>query len=84
MRLLNALCFTLLLALSFPACSHFTASGRMDRAYYKQMKKVRVAKERRRARLAKDIAKMPKPNDTPEMPVTTTTVEDPAAVPSQE
>ena len=86
MRLPKAVCFALLLAfsVSVPACSHFTASGRMDRAYHKQIKKVRVAKERRRARMAKDIAKMPKPNDTPEMPVTTTTVEDPAAVPSQE
>ena len=87
MSRLKALCFVLLLAMSvsLPACSHFTASGRMDRAYYKHMKKIRVARERRRARMAKEIAKMPKPNATPEMPLmTTTTMEGPAAVPSQE
>jgi hypothetical protein len=83
---MKALCFALLLVLSLsvPACSTFTASGRMDHAYKKHMKKIRVAKERRRKRMARDIAKIPKPNATPEMPVMTTTVEGPQAFPSQD
>lgn len=86
MRRLQALCFTLLLALSasLPACSHFTASGRMDRAYNKHMKKIRVAKERRRERMAREIAKMPKATDTPQIPLTTATEEGPQAMPRQE
>ena len=41
----------LLGALLMPACSHFTESGRLDRAYAKHMKEVkqmRVAREQRR------------------------------------
>ena len=42
----------LLGALLMPACSHFTESGRLDRAYAKHMKEVkqmRVAREQRQA-----------------------------------
>ena len=55
----------LLFALLLPACSHFTESGRLDRAYYKHMKDVRVAHEQRRARLMRDLARMPSPTTPP-------------------
>jgi hypothetical protein len=61
----------LLLALITSACSHFTASGRLDRAYAKQMKQVkqmRFARAQQRAHLFREAAKLPPP--PPESPVT--------------
>ena len=40
------------MGLSLPGCSRFTASGRMDRAYYKQLAQAKKEKEKRRKRLA--------------------------------
>ncbi len=61
---MRPLCLALLLALCLPGCSRFTASGRMDRAYYKQLKQVKVAREKRRKNLiAHQRAQMPKPDD---------------------
>ena len=34
-----------------PGCSRFTKSGRMDRAYYKQLKQVKKEREKRRKQL---------------------------------
>ena len=48
---MKPLCFALLLALTLPGCSRFTASGRMDRAYYKQLKQVKKDREKRRKSL---------------------------------
>ena len=48
---MKPLCFALLLALSLPGCSRFTASGRMDRAYYKQLQQVKKDHEKRRKNL---------------------------------
>jgi hypothetical protein len=48
---MKPLCFALLLALSIPGCSRFTASGRMDRAYYKQLKQVKKDREKHRKNL---------------------------------
>ena len=43
----------------------FTKSGRMDRAYYKQMKQVRVARVKQRKRVIQKQTKMPSPNTLP-------------------
>jgi len=48
---MKSLCLVLLVAFAMPACSRFTSSGRMDRAYYKQLKEVKVAREKRRKQL---------------------------------
>ena len=60
----------LLFALITPACSHFTESGRLDRAYAKHMKQVnqvRLAREQRRAHSFREAAKPPPP--PPESPL---------------
>jgi hypothetical protein len=60
------LCLILLLGLSMPSCSRFTKSGRMDRAYYKQLKQVKTAKEKRRKELIKhQRAEMPSLRNSP-------------------
>jgi hypothetical protein len=57
---MKALCLVLLLGLSTPGCSMFTKSGRMDRAYYKQLKQVKAAREKRREQLIRrQRAEMP-------------------------
>ena len=43
----------------------FTKSGRMDRAYYKQLKQVRVAREKQRKRTIQKQAKIPKQDTLP-------------------
>ena len=61
----------LLGALLMPACSHFTESGRMDRAYAKHVKEVkqmRVAREQRQAQAFRESARVPPP--PPESPLT--------------
>ena len=61
----------LLLALLLPACSHFTESGRLDRAYAKHMKQVkqmRLARQQQRAQAFREAAKPPPA--PPESPVT--------------
>ena len=82
---MKSLSLVLLLALcSAPACSHFTARGRMDRAYARQMKHVRVARERRMSRMRHELAKMPKPQQMPlsEPQISTQTSEGPQSVTS--
>lgn len=63
---MKSLCLVLLLALSTPACSRFTQSGR-DRAYYnRQLKQVKVAREKRRKKLiTHQRAEMPSLRSTP-------------------
>lgn len=61
----RSLCLVLLLGLSVPGCSRFTKSGRMDRAYYKQLKQVKVAREKRRKQMIKQRAEMPSLRNTP-------------------
>jgi hypothetical protein len=48
---MRTLCLALLLALSLPGCSRFGSSGRMDRAYYKQLNQANKARETRRKNL---------------------------------
>jgi hypothetical protein len=43
----------------------FTKSGRMDHAYYKQLKQVKVAREKRRKQTIQKQAKIPKENTLP-------------------
>ena len=62
---MKSLCVVLLLGLCMPGCSMFTKSGRMDRAYYKQLKQVRVAREKQRKRVIQKQAKIPKQNTLP-------------------
>ena len=69
---MRLLCFVLFLSLSMPGCSMFTKSGRMDRAYYKQLKQVKVAREKRRKQMMiKQRATMPSMRTTPPMPMNT-------------
>ena len=63
---MKPLCLVILLALSVPGCSRFTKAGRMDRAYYKQLKQVKVAREKRRKNLIRQqSAKVPSPDAPP-------------------
>ncbi len=62
---MKSLCVVLLLALCMPGCSRFTKSGRMDRAYYKQLKQVKVARAKRRKETIQKQAKIPKENTLP-------------------
>ena len=62
---MKSLCLVLLLGLSVPGCSMFTKSGRMDRAYYKQLKQVGVAREKQRKRRIQKQAKVPSPITLP-------------------
>jgi hypothetical protein len=70
---MKSLCLVLLVAMSVPGCSRFTKTGRMDRAYYKQMKQVKVAREKHRKMLVEhQRAQMPPPqNSPPSLPQTT-------------
>ena len=63
---MKSLCVVLLLAMSAPGCSRFTKTGRMDRAYYKQMKQVQVAREKRRKKMIEQQrAAMPSSRNSP-------------------
>lgn len=62
---MKSLCVVLLLGLCMPGCSMFTKSGRMDRAYYKQLKHVKAEREKRRKQTIKKQAKIPKENTLP-------------------
>jgi hypothetical protein len=66
---MKSLCLVLLLGLSMPGCSRFTKSGRMDRAYYKQIKQAKVARERR-SKLIQKRAEMPSLRSPPPLPLT--------------
>jgi hypothetical protein len=63
---MKSLCLILLLAVSVPGCSRFTKSGRMDRAYYKQLKQAKIAREKRRKNLIQhQRAEMPSLRNSP-------------------
>ena len=63
---MRLLCLVLLLGLSMPGCSRFTKSGRMDRAYYKQLKQVKKEREKRRKQLiSRQRAAEPSLRNTP-------------------
>jgi len=76
---MKPLCVALLLALSLPGCSRFTASGRMDRAYYKHLKQVKKDREKHRKNLiARQRTEIPSEPDSPpplEMQTVQTTTE---------
>lgn len=58
----------LVLALSVPGCSRFTKSGRMDRAYYKQLAQVKAQREKHRKDLAKRQRAQQAPPKQDELP----------------
>ena len=69
---MKPLCLVLLLALSVSSCSRFTKTGRMDRAYYKQIKQVKAEREKHRKNLVKQQrVKVPAPNDPPPLELQT-------------
>lgn len=76
---MKTLCLILLFALSVPGCSRFTKTGRMDRAYYKQLKMASADREKRRkALIVRQRAQMPPLRDTPqptEVPIVQMTTE---------
>lgn len=47
----------------------FTKSGRMDRAYYKQLKQVKAAREKQRKRTIQKRAEMPSLRNPPPPPL---------------
>jgi predicted DNA-binding ribbon-helix-helix protein len=51
---MKTFCLVLALSLTLPGCSRFTKSGRIDRAYYQQLKQVKAAREKRRTRLIEE------------------------------
>ena len=62
---MKSLFVVLLLGLGMSGCSMFTKSGRMDRAYYKQLKQVKVARVKQRQRMVEKQARIPSPNTLP-------------------
>ena len=66
LRPIGTISAVLLLAVALPGCSRFTKAGRMDRAYYKQLKQVKAQREKRRQRLIEhQRAEMPSLRNTP-------------------
>jgi hypothetical protein len=62
---MKSLSVILLIALSMPGCM-FSKSARMDRAYYKQLKEVKVAREKRRKQVIEhQRAEMPSLRNSP-------------------
>ena len=80
---MKSLCLVLLLALSTtPACSHFSAPKRRERAYASYMKKMRSDRDRRLARLRRSEAtSLPQTPPVLEPRDTTQMSEAPQAVP---
>lgn len=75
---MKPLCLAILLALSVPGCSRFTKTGQMDRAYYKQLKQVKVAREKHRKNLVRQqSAKVPSPDSPPMLQPTVQTSAEP-------
>jgi hypothetical protein len=62
---MKSLCVVLLLGLALPGCSMFTRTGRIDRAYYKQLKQVKAEREKRRKQTIQRRATMVSPNTLP-------------------
>lgn len=65
---MKTLCLVLAVALALgtPACSRFTKTGRMDRAYYKQLKQVKAQREKQRQNLInRQRAEQPSLRSTP-------------------
>ncbi|HSV63643.1 MAG TPA: hypothetical protein VLH83_09895 [Chthoniobacterales bacterium] len=80
---MKSLSLVLLLALCMPGCM-FSKSARMDRAYYKQLKQVRVAREKRREQLIQhQRAEMPSLRNSPPPLEMQTVQQMPAAAPEQ-
>jgi len=63
---MKTLSLVLVVALSASSCSMFSKNARMERAYYKQLKEARVAREKRRQQLIqRERAQMPSLRNTP-------------------
>jgi uncharacterized protein YceK len=48
---MKTLCLILILGMSMPGCSMLSAKNRAERAYNKQLKEIRLAREKRQKRL---------------------------------
>jgi len=80
---MKSLSLLLILALCMPGCM-FSKSARMDRAYYKQLKQVRVAREKRREQLIQhQRAEMPSLRNSPPPLEMQTVQQMPAVAPEQ-
>jgi hypothetical protein len=62
---MKLLCLVLLLGLAMPGCSMFTKTGRIDRAYYKQLKQVKAEREKRRKQTIQRRATIVSPHTLP-------------------
>jgi len=58
-------CILLLLAVATPGCSRFTKTGRMDRAYYKQLKEAKSARSKQNRKPKKNQSMIPSPDAPP-------------------
>jgi len=66
MRTTLCLALAVTTALGTPSCSRFTKTGRMDRAYYKQLKQVNASREKQRQNLInRQRAEQPSLRSTP-------------------
>lgn len=62
---MRLLCVLLLLGVAMPGCSRFTKTGRMDRAYYKQLKQVQAARVKKYRRTKQQQSMIPSPDAPP-------------------
>jgi hypothetical protein len=62
---MRLLCLLLFLGLATPGCSRFTKTGRMDRAYYKQLAAVKSKHAQQRERLFRQRTEVPAPDAPP-------------------
>jgi hypothetical protein len=58
-------CVLLLLTMATPGCSRFTKTGRMDRAYYKQLKEAKSARAKQNHKTKKNPSMIPSPDAPP-------------------
>ena len=59
---MKSISLILLLALSMTGCSTFSKTARMDRAYYKQLKQVKIARQKRLKQAIEKQSRIPSPS----------------------
>ena len=66
---MKALCLVILLAIAVPGCSRYSKANRTERAYYKQLNKARVAREKQRNRIQRQRSEMRSLREPPPPPL---------------
>jgi hypothetical protein len=62
---MRLLCVLFFLAVAMPGCSRFTKTGRMDRAYYKQLKAAQSGRSKQYRRTKQKQSMIPSPDAPP-------------------